>query len=215
MPKFNFKSSITEQDLIKEEAKTDFVSKFFDPGEYDLQIIDAKLNITEKNPTGMSSGDPTWAVFNITFGGIDDRTINSYILVPTVSEVYRKPGMKNPLLMIRMFREFLRGVGLSSEVKDLPKILNGYFKDPSALIGLSSKVVIGHEGPHAKYNKESKTYTVVDMKEEKNLLEGEFADRDSAIAAAAEIALELKPFTKIKKYIAQPVLVAKDDNGEW
>lgn len=199
MPKFKFNSSITEEDLKKKEKE--FGERtFFDPGSYDLKVIDAKLNKTDKNPTGMSQTDPTWMVINLTLGGIDARTINHYLLVPTVSDLYRKPGIKNPRIMFIKFREFIRGLGLDSSVENVQRVLTDLFSDPIELVGKSVSVVIGHEGPHTRYNPENKTYSIVDQQEKTVLFPEEFQDRDSAIAHAAGFGLELKPFTKVKKF---------------
>lgn len=200
IPKFNFKSTVSELEMQAIENKPRGSTQF-EPGQYDLKIIDAQIHIKEgqRNP-GRSDTDPNWIVVKLTLGGINDKSIQHYLLVPTITDVYRKPGSNNPLAVMGMFRKFLRSIGIDPE-NNMSKILNDNFADVSALIGKTATVKIDFEGNHAKYNPVDRTYTVVDMAETKQLLPNSFPDRDSAKAAAAELGLELKNFTKIKEFI--------------
>ncbi len=199
--KFNFVSTITEAELVKVESGPK-QSKNFEPGEYDLKIIDASINVTAANPTGRSPKDPNWFVVKLVLGGVGDKTINHYLLVPTITDLFNpESGSKNPRFMFTKFREFLRGAGLPAAVDEITETLETYFLDVIQLIGKEVKVVIGYEGNHLRYNAD-KTYSIVDAAEDKELFDDKFPDRDSGIAFAASLNMTLHPFTKIKKFIA-------------
>lgn len=202
MPKFNFnfKTDLSEQDLVKAENFGSF--KQFEPGSYDLQIINAKFH----KP---SESDPTWGIAEVTFGGIDDRSIKSYVLFPTSHIEYRKHGIKNPLIMIGKFREFLRSIGVSPEISNLNSVMKEYFSDLSYLIGLTANVVIDYEGNHLAYDPATKEYALVDKKGNR-LSDASYTDRDAAKADAAELGTELKNFTKIVRFNPRALITKSD-----
>lgn len=206
--KFKFMSVASEKEIQEAAAP---VRKSFSPGKYDLKIIDAALNITDRNPTGTSPSDPTWLVYKVVLGGIGDKSINHYVLVPTATERFGAPGTKNPLFMFLKFREFLSGIG--EDPTKVQELLEPLFSDPIALVGKEVSVEIGYEGPHARYNENDKTFSVVDTDDTTELLSDRFPDRDSATAAAAvQLKKELKNFTKVRKFVARP---KQNDGQEW
>ncbi len=203
MPKFNFKPTISEADLKKEELANKPEEKFFRPGTHDVKILEASLNVTEANPTGRASGDASWLVIKLVLGGlIDKREIRTFVLVPTEDLLYKKPGMdkRYKLLMANKYREFLSALGENPEVGNLGNVLNTLFTDPSVLKGRVLKAVIGHVGNHLAYDPTTKTYGIVNKKEEP-VIKRTYPDRDAAIAESAELGIELKHFPEVRRFV--------------
>lgn len=205
IPKFKFVSSISEKELVAEETKLKGDSKQFSPGRYDLKIIDAMLHISKNSPDGRSSTDPNWFMVILKIGGINDKVVSHLLMVPTITDIYNKPGIKDPRILFKFFRDFVRSLGIDSSIENMGNVLNEYFVDVSALIGKELSVDIGYEGNHAKYDTETKTFSIVNASEDKTLFSESFPDRDSATAFAAGANLTLLPFTKVKKFIAKEI----------
>lgn len=202
MPTFNFKSTVTEQEMQKLENESSVrVGKIFQPGTYDLKIVEFRHNVSEKNPTGVASGDPTWLVYKVILGGIDSRTISTFILLPTASDVYAKPGMKNPRLMFIKCREFFKALGADASVDNFKNLLRVVIGKPESLTGSEVKVVIGYQGNYLQYSADTKQYTIVDRRGKPLLPDRFYPDRDSAQVDAAELGIEIKAFPEVSRFI--------------
>lgn len=203
IPKFNFKSQFSEDDIKKTETAK--VSKVYAPGTYELIIINAEYK-------GPMKGDPTWINLELTLGGADSRSIRYFLGVPTASPLYNKEGLKpeHKLFMFHKFRDFLRGIGEDPAVGKLGKILDKLFKDPIALNGVEVKVDIGYNKPHLRMNPETKEFVMMNAKGTEALSEQTFKDRDSAIAHGIENGVVLQLFPEILKF---HIVENKDENG--
>lgn len=221
MPKFNFKPTLTEQDMLKAEKETKASGgKVFQPGQYDLKITEFALNATEKNPEGTASGDKSWLVFKLVLGGIDSRSINTFVLLPTRDLTYNKPGSKNPKLMGIKLREFFRALGLDPSVEKMPETLQKLINNPEIIIGQPITVKIGYQGPYVAYDAATRLCSLVDRNGGDTILPGEtFPDRDSAKAVAAEIGIldKLKAFPEVTRFIEAKVSAEEEvvEASDW
>lgn len=207
IPVFNFKSPISEADVQKLE-KVGKEPKGFQPGKYDLKILEVSVK-------GPMAGDNSWVGYTITLGGIDSRSIRMYLGVPTASPIYNKPGLKNEhkLIMFHKFREFMKGLGESPEVPNIPKLLNKYFKDTLELVGKSLTVNIGYAGPHVEFV-EKGDMRIRDKQGKPLLGDQAFSDRDSAKLAAIEQGILLKDFPEVLKIDAGKA-EESEDGDTW
>lgn len=197
--KFNFKSTITEAEI--QAAAPQQVSKFLEPGKYDVKITEASLNITESNPTGRSKGDASWLVVKVRLAVATGASILTYILVPTEDLTYKKPGMdpKYKFLMANKFKEFLRSIGENPSVDNIGNVLEKLFSNPANLVGKTAKISVGYQGNYLQYAQDSKTYTIVNKKGEP-VIKRQYADRDAAQAEAAELGIEIQKFPEVRKF---------------
>lgn len=172
---------LTEEDFQEQlTAVRDASAKFFKPGIYDLVIKTAEWH----NP---NQHDPSWYGLKLTLGdNTSNRTIRQFISVPTKSVRYNKPGIKNPLGLFMMFREFVEGMGVSCQVDDVPGVLKNLFSDiQEGLVGNAVNVTIGYKAPYIEniapgqfkvFEKDGREYKF--DTEEAPI----FADRSAAIA---------------------------------
>lgn len=208
IPRFNFKTTLTEEEVKKtEEESGKKEQKVFQPGTYDLKIVSAEYH----QPM---NGDPTWHGYKIKLG-LDSRTIGCYTAVPTQGPLYNKPGMdpKAKTFMFHKFRDFVRGLGEDPSVDALNKTINKLFKDPSVLVGRSMKVDIAYKGPHPKYI-EKGVLKLVD-KDGKELIPQTFSDRDSVTAHAAMLGLIVTPFPEVVKIHPQVQKQETKETDPW
>lgn len=214
MPKFTFKPSITDEDLKKaeQETKVASVGKIFKPGQYHLKITEFVHHTSETNPNGVSKADPTWLVYKMVVGGIDTRSISTFVLVPTKDLTFNVGVSKNPKFMAIKFVEFLRAVGLPDNVDAMGNVLQYITEKPEGLVGRDITVTIGYTGNHVMYNPENRQYSLLNRRG-KEIVEGaSFADRESAIAQAMELGLDIKSFPEITRMAARP---ADTTGNDW
>lgn len=215
MPKFKFKLTVTEQDMQKAEQETKVsVGKVFQPGQYDLKITEFVHHTSANNPNGVSKTDPTWLVYKVVLGGIDTRSISTFILVPTKDLLFNSP--KYPKLMATKFRAFLNAVGLPSHTDQIENVVNYLTHEPGDMVGRDVTATIGYTGNYIRYNKDERTFSLVNRKGVEILEGTTFADRDAAIAQAMELGLELKSFPEVTRFIAKTVEApAQTGTDKW
>lgn len=208
MPKFNFKSTLSEDEVKKEEASSGQKDqKVFQPGTYSLKVISAEYH-------NAMPGDPTWHGYKLRLGGLDSRSIGLYLGVPTSSPIYNKPGMspRAKTFMFHKFRQFLRAIGEDPSVETLNLTISKLFKQPEVLVGAFLKADIGYRGPHSKFV-EKGNFKLVD-KDDKELSKDLFSDRDAVKAHAALMGLILEDFPEILK-LHEKEVKEKDSADPW
>lgn len=206
IPSFNLLSiDLTEQDFQTQlSAARESTGKVFKPGKYDLIIKKAEWHKENQH-------DPSWFGLQVTLGDkTSERTVRVYVSVPTKSIKYAKPGVKNPLSLFIMFREFVEALGASCQVQEVADVLSTLFSDVTNLVGKPISVIIGHKGPYIERIAE-KQFKVVekdgkDMKFEDSA-NPVFTDRESAIAEMQiRYGLDLsRTFPEVLKYIKPEV----------
>lgn len=208
MPKFDLKVDFTEDQFQQLEVKaTSGNSKFFKPGNYDLKVTHAALH-------KVSDTDPTWQVVLVELGGIDDRKIKTFIMVPTKNLRYNKPGIKDPLVLAYKLRQIIKAFGEDSSMEALGKSVPKLFQDPSALIGKVVNVDIGYQGYYVDRVGDGQFKLFEKDGREFKPEGGEAAvypDRDSAIADAASYNIIPKGFAEVTRF--NPAKVQEEDNA--
>lgn len=210
MPKFVFNDLSTE-DEIQAAIESANKPKFFEPGSYDLRIINAEIK-------GPSKSDPTWVQVTLELQGADGREIKHYLLVPTNSFRFKSANGKETMFIYTKLREFLASIGEEVSADKARTVIPKLFSNPAVLVGRALSVDIGYDGYHIA-RLADKTYRILD-KAGKEVNELTFPDREAAIAAAAELGIaertggktELKRFTSILKFHEA---IDKDDNDDW
>lgn len=211
MPTYNFKSDITDADLDVEIAKTKSSGgKSLKPGNHDLTILSAVFH-------KMSDGDPSWAGYKVELGR-DEKTIRTYLMIPTAGPRYNKPGIKNPMIMYVKLMEFLDAAGLKTEQEIIGKVLGQLYANPSKLVGKVVNVDIGYKGPYVGYVGENQFKLFErDGTPFKATEVGDtpFPDRDSAVAEAASYGVVAQTFPEITKFHAAKKVVKAADTDPW
>ncbi len=213
---FTYKATITEEELLKLESENKkSAGKFFSPGTYDLKVLDFKHHISQKNPEGVASGDPTWLVYSATLGGTDARSIMTFVLLPTVKDTYDKPGLANRHFAILNVKKFLKSLGMPiNSAEDRVDAINLLLNEPDFVVGRPIKVKIGYKGPYVKYEPETRSY-VLCRKDGELFVEDTFKDRDSAVALAATMNLSVSQFPEVLNFIEAEVEAQQDSGSEW
>ncbi len=204
MPSFNFKSSFSEADVVKDATSGAKEQKVFQPGTYDLKVLTAEYH--------QQMSDQTWSGYKLSLG-IDTRSIRTYVSVPTSSPLYSRPGAKPTMFLFHKFRDFLRGLGEDASVDNLNKTIQKLFADPSKLVGKVLKVTIGYKGPHSVYV-EKGVYKLVD-KDGKEVVPNTFPDRDSVKAFAAVNGTLLEDFPEILKVHVKEAVKKEEETNAW
>ena len=191
MPKFDFSQmDVTDEEVQKASEKSS--PKFFFPGNYDLKIKSATIGKQNVN-------DPTWFSVQLTLGGIDEREIRTFLMVPTKTAKFNKPGLKNPLFLYIKFVAFMAGIGQQISVKTLKTVVPKVLGDLNNLIGKAVNVDIGYDGYYIGRTAD-KTFTIMEKSGKVLKESGEYADRDGAIADAAELGINIKSFPEVLKF---------------
>jgi hypothetical protein len=211
MPKFNLKADISEAQLQELETKAaQGTPKFFKPGNYDLKIVNAAYHKT-------SETDPTWIVVLVELGGIDERKIKTFIMVPTKSLRYNKPGIKDPMVLTYKLRQIIKGLGEDNSVESLAETVAKLFQDPSALVGRVVNVDIGYQGHYVDRVGDGE-FKIFERSGKEFKPDGAesvtYPDRDSAIADAASYNITVKGFAEVLKFNA-PEADEDDDTNPW
>ncbi len=211
-PVFNFKQlDLTEEEFQAERGNKGKPKKFFDQGNYDLKIITSEYH----KPMDK---EPTWFGVKLKLGGIDERVVYSYLIVPTSKIKYG--NSKHPTFMYAKFKEFMASIGEEVTIESgvLSAIVPKYFKDCSKLIGKVVNVDLGYEGAYVQYN-DQESYSVIDAKGE--LMKGDngeiadYADRQSAEADAAKRGYTITPFVSVLKYNSGKKVEDDVNTEEW
>lgn len=140
----NFAMDLDDTELAKASAPRtqQNTSRFFEPGEHQVQI-------SEVTDLGVSAGDPTWRKLKVTYSGMDGRTINEFMLVPTVSAKYG-PN-KTDYIFVKLTR-FASALGLTLDTKTsnviIPKMFNN---DAEYLRGLKLGIQVAYKDHSAQY----------------------------------------------------------------
>lgn len=204
MPTFNFQSTGFEsQDDVYEAAGfKKSTGKFFEPGVYNLQIVNAAL-------TGVDQFDPSWFQVELVLTDGEKR-IKHWLKVPTSNIRYNEgPNNRYPLRQLLELQAFISGLGdeLLPTAESLSVIIPKYFADPSVLVEKIIGVEIGFYGNHIKYD--DGKYILVDRKGEK-LCEETFDKRDEADAEAKSAGIKYQAFAKVLKF-----LKSEQSSGGW
>lgn len=172
---------LTEQEYQSELATAKAATgKMYRPGTYDLIIKEASWHKANQH-------DPSWFGLQLVLGdNVSERKIRQYVSVPTKSVRYNKPGIKNPLSLFIMFREFVEALGMTAQVDEVPELLKTVFSDlQGELVGRSINVTIGYKGPYIERLSQTE-FKVLDKDGRDYKLEGvegvTFPNRESAIA---------------------------------
>jgi hypothetical protein len=205
---------ITPEKLAEEKTKYEQgPSKFFEPGNYDLKIINVEFQ-------KMNENDPTWANFLIVIGEIGGRTQKLWVDVPTSSIYFKHDKIKNPLFPFFKFREFMSGVGieLSNESKGLTADLKKYWSDPAkTIVGKDINLDIGYSKSHIAYLGKSSTgesqFQIQKAKGEP-LVPTIFTDRKEAEIEAIKNKIVIEGFVKILK-IYPKIATTVEETDEW
>ena len=220
MKKLDFKKfdpGLTEEDMQKaEQESTAGAGKVFQPGIYDLKVLEFKHNITERNPEGAAKNDPSWLVFKLVLGGLDNRTISSYPLIPTRDLLFNAANSKNPKLMGIKFREFLRSLGVDPNTNTIGEVIEDLVSKPQRIVGAGVKVKIGYSKPYVKYDPTTRLYSIMDKNGEPLLADRSYTDLDGARADAA-ITLNLtidKSFPEVLRYLEAAEKQAKHTGAQ-
>jgi len=193
MPGFNFKSTgFNSQNEVMEAAGFSKGGKFFDEGEYSLQIIEAQLD-------GVDKFDPTWIQVKLTLSD-GEKSIKHWLKVPTDKIQYNEGDNKYPLSEFLKLQNFMGCLGeeLGVTAESLGSILPKYFTDTSALVEKIVGVAIGYYGNHIAYT--DGKYSIVDKKGEP-LSDETFDQRGEAEGNAEAAGIRLQKFAKILKFI--------------
>ncbi len=211
-PKFNLSASnigISQEKLTEELNKKG--GKFFDPGNYDVEIVEADFHKNKTTQSIYCANDDTWLNVAVTFKGVDDRQIRAWLQVPTSKITF---GPKNTYAVYRKFAEFMAAIGQAVTTDNLGKVVPKFFADPKKLKGLKLNVDIGHTGPYIDRVSDTE-YRI--MKGNKPLEDGDgvmlFPDRKSAAAYAEGEGIETG-FPEITKYTAAKVDAKADAKAE-
>ena len=213
-PKFNLSASnigIT-QDKLEEELNKQG-GKFFDPGNYDLEIDDADFHKNRGTQSIYCANDGTWLNVVITFRGLDDRQIKTWLQVPTSKITF---GAKNTYAVYRKFAAFMAAIGQAITTDNLSSVVPKYFSDPKKLKGLKLNADIGYAGAYIDRVSETE-YRIV--KGDKPLEDGDgiitFPDRKAAAAYAQGERIDVR-FPEVTKYTPAKVSqTAKVEDDGW
>lgn len=221
LPKFDF-GSVSQQDLdtIKSETTAGRISKYFDPGSYDVVIKSAEYHVNRPS-------DPTWMTLMVTYEGAGGRTIREAVLIPTKSVTYRGGSNKAtdvPFKKLKNLVEALGGGDLGS-LENMTAIITQLFADPSKLVGLNVNIVVGYEGNNIRYegkNNGTTVFSICDKAGVKLLQAGGkepilFNSRDEAKAYAADNGITLSLYTDVKKHSKSAVAndLSGSGNTNW
>lgn len=202
MPKFNFKSTVSEADVQKDVSSKK--STLFSPGTYDLKVVGAEFK-------GPMKGDSSWLSYQVTLGGIDDRKIRVFLAVPTSGPYYTKPGGKPTMFLFHKFREVVKAFGEDSSVDALNRTINKLFKDPSNLEGKVLKVDIGYPSYYAQFIPQEGFKLM--NKQGTPVVDTVFPDRDSVIVYGASENIKVAQFAEVLKYHEKVVKEDTTGNG--
>jgi hypothetical protein len=146
MPKFTFNNLEFKDDaeleaFEKEQKGGGYVDKYFKPGQHDVTIADVEIN-------GMSEKDDTWVKLCVHLKGTGEKTIRSYLQVPTDRLKY---GAKNSTWPLKTLKNFCAALGQPLPVENIKTVLNNVFAKPEKLVGRPLVIQVGYQKGYVKY----------------------------------------------------------------
>jgi len=204
----------TKPQLSKEEynAEVNKVGGKFlqEPGTYDLTI---KAVSFKDKP---NDKDSAWIDTTIELEGPDGQTMRHFQMIPTECRNSFLFGEKKAVFALESLQKFFRALGLQFDYENGMEQVAAVFGNPDSLIGKSVKARVGYKGPHLKYLGKSEAniaqYQVVDSDHTTLKIEGVFADKDSALAAAADAGIaknKISGFMNVLEFFSakEPALI--------
>ena len=190
MPKFNFRSSFSEEEVRKTE-KSKVGGKYLGPGQHDVKIKAAEFK-------KMMSGDPTWASYMITLEDASGKTLNHFVSVPTKDITYNKPGIapRAKMMFFHKLRDFFRAIGVDPDIDNVGQNITQLFGTPERLVGAELTVTVGYRGAHLQFSPDG--ISIVGKNGAK-VTDELFKDVDSATAGAAEQGLVIERFAEVTR----------------
>ncbi len=171
--------SKSEYDARAAQSSGNFLQ---DPGTYDLMIktftFDESLN----------QKDSAWIGAKAELESPEGKTMRHSLLIPV--------ECRNSFLFqgtstfpLEKLQEFLRGLGVQFDYENGMDQVAQVFGDPEQLIGKTIRATLGYKGPHVKYVGKDQ-FQVVDKDHETPKVDGVFATKEAARAAAQEAGLK-------------------------
>ena len=190
---------ITDEQLTKaRESMDNRGPRFFEPGNYDLEIVGVKFSKDNQ-------WCPSWKDFEFEFGEVGGRKIKHWISVPTNNLKIEHPDVKNPLLALVKFERFLNALGenMTLDAAKLGKLMKRLFGKVEGLIGKPINITVGYTGKHLAYLGKSEAGAnqyQIQLPDGKPVVPTIFADRKEAEAKAAQMSMQLQGFAKVTKF---------------
>lgn len=212
-PVFNLTASnIGFNDASLEAELNKSTGTFFDaPGNFDLVICGAEFHQNKDTGSIYCKGDESWVNVKVTLKSVDDRTIDHWLQVPTNSILY---GEKKTLAVYRNFQQFVHGIGESSTIDGLQKLLQKYFANPAKLIGQKVNVDLGFKGPHVSQTDQGFVVIAKNKPLQEDGVDVVLPDRGSAVQYAK--AMNVEPgFIKVLKFTARKQSKVKVAANDW
>ena len=190
MPKFNFRSSFSEEEVRKTEDSR-AGGEYLGPGQHDVKIKAAEFK-------KMMVGDPTWASYMITLEDASGKPLKHFVSVPTKDITYNKPGIepRAKMMFFHKLRDFFRAIGVDPDIDNVGQNITQLFGVPERLVGAELTVTVGYRGAHLQYSSDG--ISIV-SKNGTKITDELFKDKDSATAAAAEQGLVIERFAEVTR----------------
>lgn len=179
--KVNSKPELSAKEF--EAEKQDTGSKFLqDPGTYSMII--KSFTFGDVNPF-----DSAWINATAVLQDPEGRDLKFFIDVPTECRNSFLFGDKKSTFNLEKLQTIFRGLGIAFDFDNAMQQVGALFGNPERLIGKPLNVRLGYKGPHVKYVSKTE-YLVVEKDHTTLKIEGSFADKKSALAAAAEAGIK-------------------------
>lgn len=150
-----------------------------EPGSYDMTIKEVTFQDTP------NSKDNAWISAAIVLESPEGKTLKHFQMVPLECRNSFLFGSEKSVFPLETLQKFLRGLGIVFDYDNGMAQVGAIFGNPNVLIGKTIKVRLGYKGPHIKFLGKDKV-VLVEADHKTLKIEGEFANKDAAIAAAEE-----------------------------